>query len=68
MQLALLSSISLVLAVAPTLAQQSGEKTRVLLGTATPGGGFPAYGAAFAAGLSVRMRGRHSGARRRRNQ
>jgi TRAP transporter TAXI family solute receptor len=48
MQLALLSSISLVLAVAPTLAQQSGEKTRVLLGTATPGGGFPAYGAAFA--------------------
>ncbi len=28
------------------------DKTRVLLGTATPGGGFPVYGAAFAATIN----------------
>jgi TRAP transporter TAXI family solute receptor len=30
----------------------AGEKTRVTLGTATPGGGFPVYGAAYSATLN----------------
>jgi TRAP transporter TAXI family solute receptor len=48
MKLVLLSSLFLVLAVLPAVAQQA-AKTRVSLGTATPGGGFPVYGAALAA-------------------
>ena len=39
----------LALAGVPALAQQ---KTRVILGTATPGGGFPVYGDAFVAVLN----------------
>lgn len=31
------------------MAVSAHDKTTVLLGTATPGGGFPVYGAAFAA-------------------
>jgi TRAP transporter TAXI family solute receptor len=49
---ALLSSLSLVLAAAPALGQQAGRRTRVSLGTATPGGGFPVYGQALAATIN----------------
>ena len=35
-----------------TMAVSAQEKTTVLLGTATPGGGFPVYGAAFAATIN----------------
>jgi TRAP transporter TAXI family solute receptor len=51
MKLVLLSSLSLVLATLPGVAQQV-AKTRVLLGTATPGGGFPVYGAALTATIN----------------
>ncbi len=45
----LLSSLPFLAAVLPVgSAPRSGERTRVLLGTATPGGGFPLYGAAVA--------------------
>jgi len=37
-----------LLAMLPPGIARAQEKTRVLLGTATPGGGFPLYGAAFA--------------------
>jgi uncharacterized protein len=45
----LLSSLSLLACALPAgSAPPPGERTRVLLGTATPGGGFPVYGAAVA--------------------
>ena len=37
-----------VLALLPKAMAQAPEKTAVVLGTATPGGGFPVFGAAFA--------------------
>ena len=45
----LLPSIALVLAMLPlAFAASAAEKVAVSLGTATPGGGFPVYGQAFA--------------------
>jgi len=45
----LLSGLCLLAAALPAgSAARAGEKTRVVLGTATPGGGFPLYGAALA--------------------
>jgi TRAP transporter TAXI family solute receptor len=38
----------LALAIAVTMTDADAQKTIVTLGTATPGGGFPVYGAAFA--------------------
>jgi TRAP transporter TAXI family solute receptor len=52
MKLVLLSSLALILAILPAVAQQA-AKTRVSLGTATPGGGFPVYGAALAATVNA---------------
>src|SRR6476659_1258720 len=49
MNLVLLSTLLLVLAVPLTVAAQAAEKTIVSLGTATPGGGFPVYGDAVTA-------------------
>jgi TRAP transporter TAXI family solute receptor len=43
-----LIQIVLVLAGAATMTDANAQKTIVSLGTATPGGGFPVYGAAFA--------------------
>ena len=43
------SKVLVTLALCVAAACNAQEKTRVLLGTATPGGGFPVYGAAFAA-------------------
>ncbi len=37
-----------LLAMLPHSLAMAQEKTKVILGTATPGGGFPLYGAAFA--------------------
>src|SRR3954451_16107760 len=34
------------MATSPASAQQTPQQTRVILGTATPGGGFPLYGSA----------------------
>jgi TRAP transporter TAXI family solute receptor len=39
---------ALALAIAATMTDAHAQKTIVTLGTATPGGGFPIYGAAFA--------------------
>jgi TRAP transporter TAXI family solute receptor len=49
MNLMLLSTLLLVLAVPLAVAAQAAEKTIVSLGTATPGGGFPVYGDAVTA-------------------
>jgi len=49
MRLLLLPNISLVLAMLPlAFSASAAEKVAVSLGTATPGGGFPVYGQAFA--------------------
>ena len=49
MKTALFSSLPLVLAMLPAASVAGvGEKVVVSLGTATPGGGFPVYGQAFA--------------------
>jgi TRAP transporter TAXI family solute receptor len=48
MKAALLSSLPLVFAMLPAALASGVEKTVVSLGTATPGGGFPVYGQAFA--------------------
>jgi TRAP transporter TAXI family solute receptor len=40
--------IACLLAMLPHSLAKAQDKTRVILGTATPGGGFPLYGAAFA--------------------
>jgi hypothetical protein len=48
MKAALLSSLPLVFAMLPAALASGVGKTVVSLGTATPGGGFPVYGQAFA--------------------
>jgi uncharacterized protein len=52
-KLTLLFGALLVLAILPAaFAARAGDKTLVSLGTATPGGGFPLYGAALAATIN----------------
>ncbi|KAB1074484.1 TAXI family TRAP transporter solute-binding subunit [Methylobacterium planeticum] len=58
-----LLALALILAAAPLRAEPPEPALRVVLGTATPGGGFPAYGAALAAavrevdpGLTIELR------------
>jgi uncharacterized protein len=53
MNFTLMVGVFLVLAMLPAaFAARAGEKTLVSLGTATPGGGFPLYGAALAATIN----------------
>lgn len=52
MNLVMLSTLVLVLALPIAVAAQGAEKTIVSLGTATPGGGFPVYGEAVAATIN----------------
>jgi TRAP transporter TAXI family solute receptor len=52
MKSALLSGTALMLAMLPLFAAGAADKAIVLLGTATPGGGFPVYGEAVAATIN----------------
>ena len=53
MKFTLMVGVFLVFAMLPAaFAAHAGEKTLVSLGTATPGGGFPLYGAALAATIN----------------
>jgi TRAP transporter TAXI family solute receptor len=47
-QVALAFVLALFLAIIATMTDANAQKTIITLGTATPGGGFPVYGAAFA--------------------
>jgi TRAP transporter TAXI family solute receptor len=48
MRIAVLASLPLIVAMAVAFGARAAEKTVVVLGTATPGGGFPVYGQAVA--------------------
>jgi hypothetical protein len=49
----LLSSLPLILAMSAAFGAQAVSKTIVVLGTATPGGGFPVYGQAVAESINA---------------
>jgi TRAP transporter TAXI family solute receptor len=49
-----LASLPLILAMSVAFGVQAGSKTIVLLGTATPGGGFPVYGQALSESINER--------------
>ena len=44
MRTLVLASLPLIVAMAVAFGAKAAEKTIVVLGTATPGGGFPVYG------------------------
>ncbi|HEU0060907.1 MAG TPA: immunogenic protein precursor, partial [Hyphomicrobiaceae bacterium] len=52
MRTLLLASLPLILAMAVTFGAKAAEKTIVVLGTATPGGGFPVYGQAVSESIN----------------
>jgi len=49
----LFRSLTLTLAIAAAMTEANAQQTIVTLGTATPGGGFPVYGGAFAEAVNA---------------
>lgn len=47
------AALAALAAMGLTIAMSANGQTNVILGTATPGGGFPVYGAAFAAAINA---------------